>query len=56
MDRRALLVEEHLDHGLRYGVSTAADSIYLVAAQVDGFVAEQLATLLDRDLVDRFAV
>ncbi|HEY2434318.1 MAG TPA: hypothetical protein VGI12_16705 [Vicinamibacterales bacterium] len=55
VNRRALLVEEHLDHGLSYGVGTAADSIDLVVAQVDRFLAEQLATPLHRDLVVGFA-
>jgi hypothetical protein len=55
MDRRSLLVEEHLDHGLRHNLGTASDSIDIVVAQVHSFIGEQLATPLDRDLVVRFA-
>ncbi|HXI32333.1 MAG TPA: hypothetical protein VNG89_28035, partial [Vicinamibacterales bacterium] len=54
VNRRALLVEEHLDHGLSDGVGAAVDSIDFVVAQVDRFVAEELATPLDRDLIDCF--
>jgi len=54
MDRRALLVEEQLDHGLRDRVRTAADSTDTVVSQIDRFVAEQLATPLDRDLLVGF--
>ena len=54
MDRRSLFVDEHLDHGLRDALRTDADSIDVVA-QVDRFLAEQLATALNRDLVVRLA-
>ena len=49
MDRRALLVEEQLDHDARHGVGAPPDLIDLVVAQVRGLVAEQLATPIDRD-------
>jgi len=55
VDRLALLIDEHLDHGLRVGVRTDANSIDIVVGQIDCFVAEQLATPLERDLVDCFA-
>jgi hypothetical protein len=55
MDRRVRLVDEHLDHGLRDGIRTDADSIDIVVGQIDRFIAEQLATPLDRELVVRFA-
>src|SRR3954468_3092854 len=47
VNRRALLVEEHLDHGLSYGVGTAADSIDFVVAQVDRLLAQQLSAPFD---------
>jgi hypothetical protein len=54
MDRRALLVDKHLDHRLRDSIGTASNPIDLVVAQVHGIVAEQFATPLNRDLVVRF--
>src|SRR5207248_3664566 len=44
-----------LDRGPGDGVGAVANSINLVVAQIGRFVAEQLATSLDRDLVVRFA-
>jgi hypothetical protein len=55
MDRRAVLVEESFDHCLRNDVGTLADSIDLVVAQVDRFLAEQLATAVNQDFLVLFA-
>src|SRR4051812_42886494 len=49
VNRRALLVDEHLDHGLSYGVGVAVDSLDLVVGQIDRSVVEQFATPLDRN-------
>jgi hypothetical protein len=35
VNRRALLVEEHLDYGLCHGVRTPPDAVDFVIAQVD---------------------
>src|SRR3954452_24236894 len=53
MDGRSICLDEHLDHCLRDGIRAAPDSLDVVVAQLNRFVAEQLATQLDRDLVVR---
>jgi hypothetical protein len=54
-NRRALLVEEHLDHGLCHGVRTPPDAIDFVVAQSAIASSPSGATPPNQDLVVGFA-
>lgn len=53
MDRRALLVEEQLDHGLSDRVRTDADSIDIVVGQIDRLARGVRATVITCDDVNQ---